>query len=183
MDLVDEQVVEKFAAFERQQEPLLVQEALLVLQVAQQDLPIGEVTARKRGFSRWLRFLALLERYIDPNWNSEEVPEMALIPPPSNGVVYPSGVDPSVIPDPVARLQYSQAIEANNNYANWYSAQLKLRRIDSEAMTAIKWWLTERYTGSPTDRQEVEELLTVSSVSNMRKELLRSLVPKAQRMD
>ena len=177
MDLIDKQVTKKFAAFEKEQEPALVYEALETLEAAEHDAPPGDVAARRRVVSRWLRFFAALDRNIDPMWDPKDVPVKGVTPPLSHGVVYGSGeVDPSTIPDPVARAQYEQALKASKDYDKWYRVQLQLQRIDERAMRFVGWLLAERYTDSPADRQEFEELLAASPMNDARKERLRALM-------
>jgi hypothetical protein len=178
VDLIDKYVMEKFAAFERAQEPALVQEALETIEAAEQAAQTGDPAARKQGLSRWLRFFAALDRHIVPNWDPKDVPETGLIPPPSHGVVYPSGVDPAAIPDLAVRAQYEQTLKASKDHAERYRVQLQLQRIDERAMRGVGRLLAERYTNSPEDRQEFEGLLAASPMNNVRKEWLRALMPK-----
>src|SRR5450759_138617 len=144
MDLTDKRVVEKFAAFEKEQEPALVQEALEAIEVAEQGAPAGDPAARKRGLSYWLRFFAELDRHINLQWDPKDVPVTGVIPPPSHGVVYPSGVDPLAIPDPAVRAKYEQALKASKDKADRYRVQLQLRRIGERAMAAAGRLLAER---------------------------------------
>jgi hypothetical protein len=178
MDLTDKLVAEKFAAFQNEREPALVQEALEAIEAAEQGVPAGDTEARKRGLALWLFFFAALDRNIDPQWDPKEVPVTGVIPPPSHGIAYPSGVSPSAIPDPVARAEYEQALKASKDHAERYRVQLLLRRIDERATAAVERLLADRYTNSERDRQEFEELLAASPVNELRKERLRALTPK-----
>jgi hypothetical protein len=180
MDLTDKGVAEKFVAFQNEQEPALVQEALEMIEAVEQGGLTGDKAARKRGLSRWLFFYAALDQYIDPQWDPEEVPTTGVIPPPSHGVVYPSGVDPSVIADPAARVQYEQELKVSKDYAEWYRVQLLLRRICERATAVVGRLLTERYTNSEEDRQEIEGLLAASPMNDARKERVRSLIPESR---
>ena len=178
MDLTDKLVAEKFAAFQNEREPALVQEALEAIEAAEQEVPAGDTEARKRGLALWLFFFAALDRNIDPQWDPKEVPVTGVIPPPSHGIAYPSGVSPSAIPDPVARAEYEQALKASKDHAERYRVQLLLRRIDERATAAVERLLGEKYAGSREDWQEFEELLAASQVNELRKERLRALMPK-----
>lgn len=178
MDLTDKQVTEKFAAFEKEQDPTLVHEALNLIEAAERDMPAGDAAARKQALSRRLRFFAALDRYIDPMWDPEDIPVKGVAPPLSHGPVYGSGeVDPATIPDPAVRAEYERALKASKDYEKRYDVQLQLRRIDERAMRFVERFLAERYTNSE-DRQEFEELLSASPVNDLRKEKLRALVPK-----
>jgi hypothetical protein len=178
MDLTDKLVAEKFAAFQNEREPALVQEALEAIEAAEQGVPAGDTEARKRGLALWLFFFAALDRNIDPQWDPKEVPVTGVIPPPSHGIAYPSGVSPSAIPDPVARAEYEQALKASKDHAERYRVQLLLRRIDERATAAVERLLADTYTNSERDRQEFEELLAASPVNELHKERLRALMPK-----
>jgi hypothetical protein len=177
MDSTDKQVTEKFAAFEKEQDPVLVHEALDLIETAERDMPAGDTAARKQALSRRLRFFAALDRNIDPMWDPKDKPVMGVSPPLSHGVVYSSGeVDPATIPDPEVRAQYVQALKANKDDYQRYSVQSQLRRIDERAMRFMEL-LAERFVASPVDRQEFEKLLAASTVSDARKERLRALLP------
>jgi hypothetical protein len=179
MDLIDKRVAEKFAAFEKEQEPSLVYEALDTIEAAERDIPLGDATAREQAISRRLRFFAALDRNIDPIWDPKDMPAKGVPPPSSHGAVYGSGeVDPATIPDPEVRAQYEQALKANKEDYQRYFVQLQLRRIDERAMRFVERLLAERYTDSPADWQEFEDLLAASSVDDARKKRLRDLMPK-----
>ena len=60
MDLTDQQVTEKFAAFEKDQDPTLVHEALDLIEAAERDMPVGDAAARKQALSRRLMFFCCI---------------------------------------------------------------------------------------------------------------------------
>jgi hypothetical protein len=101
-----------------------------------------------------------------------------VIPPPSHGIAYPSGVSPSAISDPVARAEYEQALKASKDHAERYRVQLLLRRIDERATAAVERLLGEKYAGSREDWQEFEEILASAQMSDVRIQRLRSFMPK-----
>ena len=175
MDLTDKQVAEKFAAFEKNQDPAPVHEALNLIEAAERDVPVDDTAARKQAFSRRLRFFAALDRNIDPKWDPKNVPVKGATPPLTHGIVYPSGeVDPATIPDPAVRAEYERALKASKDYEKWYDVQFQLRRIEERAMRFVELLLAEKYTNSEGDRQELEELLAASPVNDLRKERLRA---------
>lgn len=179
MDFIDQQVTEKFAAFKKDQNPTLVYEALDLIEAAERGVPVGATAARKQALSRRLLFFVALDRTIDQTWNPEKVPVRGVAPPLTHGAVYGSGeVDPSSIADPIVRAEYERALKVSEDYEKWYDAQFQLRRIDERAMRFVERFVAERYTEALVDRQEFEELLAASSVSEARKEQLRALVPK-----
>lgn len=179
MDLVDKAVAEKFAAFDKAQDPALMYEALDAVEAAERDAAAEDAEARRRAVSRWLRFMAMLDRVIDPKWDAKNVPVKAVPPPSTDGAVYSSGeVDPATISDPAVRAGYEQELKDSRDYEKWYGVQFQLRRIDERAMRFVEWLLAERYTNSEEDRREFEELLAASPVNDQRKEKLRTSLPK-----
>ena len=178
MDLTDKQVTEKFAAFEKNQDPTLVHEALDLIEATERDIPADDTAARKQALSRRLRFFAALDRNIDPMWDLKNVPVKGAAPPLTHGIVYSSGeVDPSTIPDPAVRAEYERALKASKDYEKWYDVQFQLRGIDERAMLFVERFLAERYTNSEEDRREFDALLAASPVSEARKQRLRALMP------
>lgn len=179
MDVTDRRVTGRFAAFEKEQDPARVLEALEAVEAAQRDLPDADVAARQRAVSHWLLFFAALDRHIDPQWHQPKVPVKGTAPPPTHGVVFPSGeVDPATIPDPVARAEYERALKTSRDYGAWYGVQFQLRRIEENATRLAELLLAERYTNSEADRLEFERLLAASTVNEQRRERLRALMAK-----
>jgi hypothetical protein len=178
MGLDDERLAEKFAAFDGEQDPTRVYEALDLVTAATRDVPVTNVAERNRALRLWLSFLAAVDRRIDRNWAPEDIPADGVAPPPAHGVVYPSGeVDPSTIPDPSARAAYEQALAANRERRRHYSAQIQLRRIEERAMRSVQQLLTEGYTGSARDRRELEDVLATSPAPITVKNRVRALSP------
>ena len=155
MNITDKQVVEKFASFEKEQDITLVHEALDLIEAAEREVPADDRAASKQVLLRRLRFFAALDRNIDLQWDSKNMPVKGVTPPLTHGIVYPSGeVDPATIPDPVVRAEYKRALQASKDYEKWYDVQFQLRRIDERAMRFVELFLAERYIDSPADRQE-----------------------------
>jgi hypothetical protein len=178
MNLVDERVAEKFAAFEKEQDPTLVHESLDLIEAAERNMSAGDIIARKQALARRLRFFAALNRNIDPMWNPEDKPAQGASPPLLHGAVYGSGeVDPATIPDPAVRAEYERALQASKDNAKRYDVQFQLRRIDERAMRFVERFMAERYSESQTDRQELEELLSAAPINDSRKKQLRSFFP------
>jgi hypothetical protein len=173
MDSTDKRVADKFAAFNRGRDPGLVQEALDLVLAAQRALPAGDAAARNGVISSWLRFFALLDQIIDPQWDPQKLPVKGAAPPATHGAVYPSGeVDPATIPDPVERAEYERALAASKEYERWYDAQFQLRRIDERALRFVERLAIE-------DRQEFDRLVAATSSSEARKQTLMALAPES----
>ncbi len=74
------------------------------------------------------------------------------------------------------RAEYERTLKASKDYEKWYDVQFQLRRIDERAMRFVELLLAEKFAASPADRQEFEELLAASTVSDARKERLHALL-------
>lgn len=181
MNSTDKQMTEKFAAFEKEQDPTLALEALDLIEAAERDVPLDDTAARKAALAQRLRFFAALDRNIDPTWDVNKIPERPATPAETHGVISPfHEVDPSTVSDPVVRAEYERALKASKEYAKWYDVQDQLRRIDERSMRFVELYLSERYTDSPADRSELEELLAATPLSDARKAQLRMLMPGAR---
>jgi hypothetical protein len=183
MAQTDDLLADRLAAFEQEQDPTLLHQALERVEAAERDVPPGDTAARSKAVSLRLRFFAALDRHIDPRWNVGERPVMGAPPPATHqGIVRSSGeVDPESIPHPAERAAYERALQASREYARWYDVQFQLRRLDERAMLFAGRFLAERYTGSPADREELEELLAESPVNEQRRQRLRELLDQNKR--
>lgn len=177
MDQIDERVAEKLATFEREQDPVLLHEVLDLIEATEREAPPGDMEARRQLVSRRLRLLAELDRYVDPEWDVDRVPVAGAPPPPTHGVVYPSGeVDPAGIPNPTERAEYERALKTSKEYAKWYDVQYQLREIERRAQQFLELFIAGRYADSAADRREIEDLLAEYSGDEERKQALRSAV-------
>jgi len=180
MDFTDQRVAEKFASFEKKQDVELVYQALDMVEGAERDAPAADAGAGEPVIAHRLRFLAALDRNIDPHWDPKNLPVHGVPLPSEHRVVFPSGeVDPATIPDPVQRAEYVKALKANRDYASHYDVQFQLRRIDERATRDLQRLIAEKYAGSER-RQQFEDLLAASPVSESRKERLRAFMAKEQ---
>jgi hypothetical protein len=183
MDVTDERLADSLAAFEKEQDPTLLHQALDLIEAAEREIPPGDTAARRKAVSWRLRFFATLERHIDPRWNVDEQPVLEISPPVTrDGVVHGSGaIDPASIADPVERAEYERALKASMEQVRWYEAQYQLRRLDERAMRFAELFLAQRYTGSPEEGRELEELLAEWPVDETRKERLRAALGRGTR--
>jgi hypothetical protein len=142
---LEEGLAEKFAAFDGEQDPARVYEALDLVMAATRDVPVTNVEERDRALRLWLTFLAAVDRRIDRDWTPEDIMVHGVPPPSPHGVVYPSAeVDPATIPDPSARAAYEQALAANRERRRQYGVQMQLRRIEEQARRLVEQLQTER---------------------------------------
>lgn len=179
MNPTDQRVADKFDAFEKEQDPALIYEALEAVETADRYILTWDAAARKQAVARWLRFLTALERYIDSHWDPEKKPVQGIPSPPARDIAYSTGeVNPETIEDPEAQAQYVQALKASKDYAKWYDVQFQLRRIEESALLFLGHLLANRFPPPPAGRQELEDLLAASPVTDAHKERLRALLPK-----
>jgi hypothetical protein len=180
MDDTAQQVKEKFAEFEKTQDPKFVYQALDLMEAAEAKMSAGDLTARRLAVSHRLQFFAELDRNIDTTWDPKDVPPKGVPPPPSSsGVVYSSGeVDPVSIPDLQERARYVEALKENKKRNQQYFVQSQLRSIDERAMRFTERLLADTYTKAEKAREEFEGLLASSQLSQARKQRLLALLPK-----
>jgi len=179
MDLIDQNVAENFARFEKNHDPTLVHAALETIEAAERNVPIDDKAARRLALSRRLNFFAALARNIDPEWDASDLPVQGVQPPALKQDVVPSSgeVDPAKIPDPEIRARYVPALKVNKDENQRYFVQTQLRQIEERTTRFVERLLIDRYTNSPADRAELEDLLAGSPLSDVRKEQLRRLFP------
>lgn len=177
MESLDQHIAEKLIAFESERQTAFLQEALEAIGSAGQEAAVDKA-APKRQLSRWVRFFEALDQHIDPEWDANQVPETGIIPPPTDGKAYFSGVDPSAIADPAARAQYEEALAASQDDADRYRIQLELRRIDERSMRQLREWLGKKYAGSAALHKEFTDALSGARMSTGRKERLQALLPE-----
>lgn len=171
--------MEKVTAFENEQDPTRMYEALDLVEAAERDISTTDKAARNQAVLRWIRLFAALDQYLDSTWNPEKKPVNGVPPPSPHTVVYPSGeVDPETIPDPAVRAEYLRALNAGKEYMKWYDIQYQLRGIDERAMHFVERFLAEQYTDSAADQQTFENLLVASPANEVRKQRLRLLFKK-----
>ena len=80
MDLIDQNVAENFARFEKNHDPTLVHAALETIEAAERNVPIDDKAARRLALSRRLNFFAALDRNIDPEWDASDLPVQGVQP-------------------------------------------------------------------------------------------------------
>jgi len=162
--------------FETQLEPSLLRLAYMALEnviLAQEsDLKL-RAQLRVDCLYLWLYLLQLLDRFLDPGFNPNDVPEKLIQPPPTTeGVVYPPGANPALIDDPQARAEYEEAIAANRAKAEQYRLQINLRRLDEQITPRAEAFIRNSYTFTPSDRQEVKTAILQKIKNPQRQERL-----------
>lgn len=162
--------------FENQLEPDLLRLAYMALEnviLAQESDPKLRAQLRADCLYLWLYLLQLLDRFLDPGFNPNDVPQKLIQPPPTTeGVVYPPGADPALIDDLGARAAYEQAICENEAKIAEYSLQVQLHRLDERITSRAEAFIRNSYTFTPSDRQEVKTAILQKIKNSQRQERL-----------
>lgn len=165
--------------FENQLDPELLKQAYLALEnvlLPEENDPKISGQLRTDSLHLWLYLIQLIDHYLDPNFNPNDVPEQLVQPPPtSEGVVYRPGVDPALIDDPKMRIQYEKAIAANEAKTNHYVLQIKLRRLDERITPRAEKFIQNFYTSDPCDQEELKTAIDKIIKKPERKRKLRLL--------
>lgn len=145
--------------FEADLEPERLREAAMALQnviLTRVHDPATRRQLRRESLSLWLYFLQLLDRFLDPKFNPDDVPGEGVQPPPtSGGVLYGPGADPALVDDPTARAEYEKAIAANRAKADRYRLQIHLRRLNGRIASQAEAFVRNSYTSDPGDQKEL----------------------------
>jgi len=131
---------------------------------------------RKQRAALWFDVLATIDRYSDTNVPSVDISGWVSPPPGYKGKVGPWGMMPPDTNDVADYAYYVAAVKANKERAKSANFQHALQRInDWGASPGAEEFLRGAYSSSVTDKQEFDELLGQSSLSDTRKQKLRSL--------
>jgi hypothetical protein len=172
--------------FEDNLEPEMLKQSYLALEnviLLEEDDPKMRSQLRADSLYLWLQLIQLLDRFLDPDFDPDDVPEGTVQPPPtSEGIVYPPGADPALIDDTKARAEYEKAIAANNAKTVNYTFQTKLRRLNERITPRAEEFIRDSYTPTPVDQKELKTAIDEVIEDPRRKEsLLRLLTPLAER--
>jgi len=173
---IEKKIADGFAAFETEQDPQLLYVALNEIEDVQRYAVPEHRDACRRGLSLLLSFMAELEPHIDAKWERKKVPPLGVPLPVPDLPVYGTGeVDPAAIADPAIRARYEQELKTNRE--NWvrYNVQFQLRGVEERAVDDLKLFAERCFAGSSANRQEYEQLLNTSSLSDRLKKKFRKL--------
>jgi hypothetical protein len=150
-------------AFESQLEPELLGSAYMALEnvvLAREEDPKLRAKLRSDCLALWLYLLQLLDRYLDPGFDPQDVPDKLVEPPElPGGIVLRPGADPARIDDPQVRADYEQAIAANRAKAERYRFQVGLHRLDTRIGGRAEAFIRSAYTFAPSDREEAKSAI------------------------
>lgn len=136
-------------------------------------------TARRKGTERWFHAWQRLEKAIDEDWDSNDVPEENVSPPKGIGIPGIPGMPPEMIKDPVLRAEYEKAIAENREKIKIRNEQIKLRSIRKTYFRVVEKYLVSTYSIPPYDNTELSTLLNTGVVNEKtKKQLLKTIEAK-----
>jgi hypothetical protein len=166
--------------FEAEREPERLREAYMALEnvsLPEEPDPAARAELRKSSLSAWLRLLEVVDRFLDPTFDVNDVPNMLVQPPPTTaGVVYPPGADPALIDDPVARARYEKAVAANRAKLESFRVQVQLQRVNERLTPRAETFILDTYTPSLRDQEELRGAIDRIITSPKRKAALSILL-------
>ncbi len=136
----------------------------------------GRRELRRGALHGWIALLNAIDKYLDPDFDPDDVPALSLEPTQVLGHRYPPGADPEAIADLAARHAYETAIETNSEKAQAYNLQVKLRRLDETATRLVETLARISYLPIPLDQEELAAALELVQQSE-RKSALRKSMP------
>jgi hypothetical protein len=146
--------------------------------------PTRRAEVRARSLTGWLRLLAILDGFLDPAFDKDDVPVLNISPPSyagEGGVDLMPDTDPDLIVDPAVRAQYVAAVAANREKQKRYALQATLRRMN-EGFNALPQWveafIRHEYASDPGDQAELRTAIDQIITNPARKAgLLKLLSP------
>jgi hypothetical protein len=138
---------------------------------------------RKELANLWFDVLAMQDKHIDPNFATLDYFKtndcfLNLVPPQDgpDGPVYASGTAPEALKNPAARAEYEALLKKNKEHINNLMFQDQLQRINNQAMASIRGFILSSYMASELDKNELNEILNQSKLSDARKQKIRSII-------
>jgi hypothetical protein len=126
---------------------------------------------RRLSAQQWLATWNDLEHEIDDKW-ALEAPKNSVRPyiPPGN-IPFVSGMSPDGIKDPQIRAEYEAHLEKNRVISERNRRQQELRKLKAKYAPVVEAYLVGLYSESPTNRQELNELVTNVADETLRKHI------------
>jgi hypothetical protein len=119
----------------------------------------------------YLSLFGAIDRAL-PHLPPGKVPQVSVEPPPVNGVRYPAGVDPSVIPDPAVRARYEQEIKDNEALSKSFLEATSLSHLDDRALTLFADFTHDAFGRSTADQAALRRQIESSDLTTARKNRL-----------
>lgn len=151
---------QKIEAFQSEKEPQRLREAANSLEniiLAKEHKAETRHAMRSKILSLWLTLLQILDKNLDPDFNSKDIPPRNVEPPlTANGTAYPAGANPALIEDPQARADYEKAIAENRRKQENYRLQTQFRRLNENIPPRAEDFIRNSYTDSADDQNELK---------------------------
>ena len=150
------------------------------------DKTVPKAVARREKTRMLFNLLAVIDQNIDTNYDVNNPTNWAavnLVPPGTDGLRYPSGIDPNDIKEPEVRAQYESALKQNAEKAAHGLFQTRLHNIDQSANIFAESFLRHNYTASKEDQSELENLMKQAKLSPARIQKLKALFEPAKAAD
>jgi hypothetical protein len=171
----------RIKAFDTTMEPERLLEASISLDHVNLSLESGANTRtqlRTACLSLWLNLIQVIDHYLDPSFNPDDVPPQQVEPPQVPGGTLRSGASPSLVKDPKARAEYEKAIADNRKKAVNYRMQIQLNRLKDRISPRAEAFITNSYTSVLLDQIELKTAIEkIIKSPNRKKELLKLLKP------
>ncbi len=127
----------------------------------------------------WMKLLEVIDENIDLSYdtaNLKNTVALNLVPPPlSNGMIYPSGVAPEAINDPVVRSNYEAALAENSRRAVRAAFQTQLRRVRTLAALDAERFFRRFYSSSKSDQNEIDNCVLRAGLSQTVQKKMKTL--------
>ncbi|MGH7953128.1 MAG: hypothetical protein ACREFE_14600 [Limisphaerales bacterium] len=131
---------------------------------------------RKEKTRLWLNVLEVIDRHIETNIPPVSISGFVHPPHGYKGKVGMNGMLPPDTNDVADYAYYVAAVKANKENAKKTHFRYELERInDWDAKSGVEQFLKSSYISSESDKQEFQELLNQSTLSDARKQKLRDL--------
>src|SRR5215204_32512 len=177
------QAAELIKAFESEKEPERLNEASMALEnvnlIQEYDAPTRH-ELRAESLALHLTLLQILDKYLDPKFDPEDVPSTIVQPRLSDGTVLRPGVDPAKIKNPQDRAEYEKAIAENRAKARNYRLQTELRRLNERLPSRTELFIRESFTSSDEDQKVLKTAIDVAIENQKRKAELTKLLKNSQ---
>lgn len=136
--------------------------------------------ARRKGHARWLHVWRRLEKAIDKDWDSDDVPvENVPLPEGADGF---AGMPPELIEDPGLRAAYEKAIRENQEKTRIRNEQLRLRSLKKRYAPILEKYLASMYSIAPFDNQELKQHLNAYGLDKkVEDRILRTVTANVER--
>jgi len=135
--------------------------------------PHAHRARRKELIRLWLRMFRLMDAAVDPKFDSRDGAHHNVFPPADYPVNQMSDIE-----DPVLRSIYERAVAENDRKGAYWILQVKLRQLDSDFEPDFAWFVSNWFSATTEDRNELENALRADISDAARIDRFLHLVPE-----